>query len=541
MLARAIRIWALSAGACALAACSFSDNLDHCNTKSDCSAGKDCYEHFCVTKSDSTKNPVTDPTRDAGSMPRAGTAGGVKDAGEMMTNPLPDAAVDAATDAAVDAGADAAKDAATTPPDAATACKANAMQPCMVGPMSSTTAPGCNMGKQHCENGVFSACVADPSPLPETCNGVDDDCNGKADEGTDSICYPEGQVGCTLSADKTSAVCLGLCGLGQRRCRGGKLEDCSGAIVPAAETCTANGNIAADENCDGAIDEGCVCTGSQTSSCYTGPNGTSGKGTCKAGTQTCSNGAFGACTGSVVPEPETCNNQGADNDCNEIVDDIPNLGAVCIDDSKKGICRAGTLQCQAGSAAPKCVTITPLPAELCNGLDDNCDGFADETFMFDTDPMHCGSCTKACGTGEACCGGQCTNPIVDNNNCGGCGATHMCGGAGGVGTCCNSKCTDFTTDVANCGTCGHACATGESCCAGKCLNEKTDINNCGACGKVCSTGAQPACCDGTCADLQSNANCGTCGNACGLLAVTCECAVMNGVAMCVAPVAGVCI
>jgi hypothetical protein len=543
-LARAIRIWLLSASACALAACSFNDRLTHCSDKSECGPGLDCYEGFCVTVKDSTTSPVQMPgAKDAGTTPRAGTGGSTKDASDPITNPPPaaGAAADAGADAGTDAATDAGKDAApVTQPDAATVCQGTAVQDCVVVPMSPSTPGQCNKGKQHCEKGVFGACVAEPLPAPETCNGLDDDCNGIVDDGTDTICYPDGQAGCTLSADKASATCKGLCAIGQRLCRAGKLEACSGAIVPIAEACTSTGT-AADENCDGAIDEMCACTGSQSTSCYTGPSGTADIGTCKAGTQTCSNGMFGACTGSVVPQPESCDNQGADNDCNALVDDLPNLGAVCIVASNMGICRAGTLQCQTGNPALTCVTIAPLAAELCNGLDDNCDGKVDETFMLDTDPMHCGSCTKACGAGETCCGGQCSNPIVDNNNCGGCGTTHMCGGAGGAGVCCNSKCTDFASDVANCGTCGHACASGESCCAGKCLNEKTDINNCGACGKICSTGAQPACCNATCADLQSNANCGTCGNSCGLLAVTCECAVMNGAPTCVAPVAGVCI
>jgi hypothetical protein len=75
------------------------------------------------------------------------------------------------------------------------------------------------------------------------------------------------------------------------------------------------------------------------------------------------------------------------------------------------------------------------------------------------------------------------------------------------------------------------------------VNEKTDTLNCGMCGKVCSGQVLPACCGGSCADLQTNATCGSCDVKCGLTGdpLTCECAVMNGTPTCVAPVANVCI
>src|SRR5689334_14732930 len=39
----------------------------------------------------------------------------------------------------------------------------------------------------------------------------------------------------------------------------------------------------------------------------------------------------------------------------------------------------------------------PFP-ETCNGLDDDCDGTADNGFVehFDSDPAHCGDCDTAC-------------------------------------------------------------------------------------------------------------------------------------------------
>ena len=66
-----------------------------------------------------------------------------------------------------------------------------------------------------------------------------------------------------------------------------------------------------------------ACSVGQTRPCYTGPQGTSGVGLCKPGTQSCaSDGTWGTtCAGQVLPQTEVCN--GMDDDCNGIVDDIP--------------------------------------------------------------------------------------------------------------------------------------------------------------------------------------------------------------------------
>jgi hypothetical protein len=43
-------------------------------------------------------------------------------------------------------------------------------------------AGGCSRGKLQCDTGAAPRCVG-PAPSPETCNGVDDDCNGTIDDG----------------------------------------------------------------------------------------------------------------------------------------------------------------------------------------------------------------------------------------------------------------------------------------------------------------------------------------------------------------------
>jgi MYXO-CTERM domain-containing protein len=87
------------------------------------------------------------------------------------------------------------------------------------------------------------------------------------------------------------------------------------ACVPSAETC--NGR---DDDCDGRVDDGL------TRDCYTGPAGTRDRGVCRAGSQSCANGNWGACGGEVLPRAEVCNR--ADDDCDGRVDD-----GVCVMDA----------------------------------------------------------------------------------------------------------------------------------------------------------------------------------------------------------------
>ena len=517
--------------------CTFSDSLDHCTNSSDCTGGQTCYDGFCVRSDGSTKGTVKEPTRsDAGKSTNT-------DAGRTTVPPLTgDGGSDAAADGGgTDAMPDAAQDSGPAV-DSGSPCQAGDMRECMLHAVTSTTAPGCNRGFMRCDNGLFGACVADITPELETCNGLDDDCDGNADEATDTVCFPADQVGCTIDAETGKVSCKGLCAVGTQLCRNGKLQACTGAIVPRAESCNSSGGLAADEDCDGPIDEGCACTGTQPRGCYAGPNGTSNVGQCRAGTQTCDNGVLGPCTGAVVPTAETCGNPNSDDDCNGITDDIQDRGADCTVATNMGICRAGKFQCQDGSADLVCVTNQPAPAELCNDLDDDCDGKTDETFMLQSDPNHCGSCSKVCAASDTCCNGQCVNIKTDSNNCGGCGMTFVCGAAGGPGSCCDGMCMDFMSDTANCGMCGHACGNSEACCAGKCVNTNTDINNCGMCGMVCSAGMQPACCSGNCADLVSDNHCGTCDHACALdtNGMMCTCNAVNGVPQCVSPGQGTC-
>ena len=55
---------------------------------------------------------------------------------------------------------------------------------------------------------------------------------------------------------------------------------CGGGRLPGAETCNE-----LDDDCDGVVDDGCVCRRGETRACYDGPAATAGVGVCRAGTQ----------------------------------------------------------------------------------------------------------------------------------------------------------------------------------------------------------------------------------------------------------------
>ena len=74
---------------------------------------------------------------------------------------------------------------------------------------------------------------------------------------------------------------------------------------------------------------------------------------------------------------ELCN--GVDDNCAGGIDEgNPGGGGAC-STGQSGVCAPGTLTCQ--SATVTCVRNVAPSTETCNGLDDNCNGTADEGFV----------------------------------------------------------------------------------------------------------------------------------------------------------------
>jgi hypothetical protein len=395
----------------------------------------------------------------------------------------------------------------------------------------------------ECARGMFQCgssgreCVQMVDPVVESCNGLDDDCDGETDEGAGSLCYPDAVPGCATVDGQL--ICTGLCRPGEQRCTGDG-GTCVGATVPQAEVCTAPGDIAFDEDCDGEVDEGCDCTSGDSQMCYRGPPMTLGD-VCTAGSQICSASAWGTCEGDRLPMPETCDpaSAGVDDDCDGEVDNVIGVGDTCSDPKAMGVCRAGTLGCVDGARA--CVTPDPS-SEICDDLDNDCDATTDEDFDKRIDPLNCGTCGTecmgdccnggctdrrsdevncgACGTvcsgGQACCAGECSAP--DSARCAGC--TEDCATTGE--TCCTGSCVDTAVDELNCGGCGRACGDGQVCCAGACVG--SDATHCGQGCEVC--GDNSLCCERGCVE-QNAAHCLTCTDDCRAMGGTC-CAESDG-------------
>jgi hypothetical protein len=181
-------------------------------------------------------------------------------------------------------------------PNSGCACVDGQTQPC-----GSTTDTGvCQIGVSTCVNGAFGQCVGAVAPAArDTCApGDDSNCDGIANEGCTCV---DGQTQACGSTTDT-----GPCQIGTSACVNGVFGQCAGAVAPAARDTCAPGD---DSNCNGMANEGCTCINGDVRSC-----GTTDVGTCSLGSQTCTNGGFGACQGAVGPGPRNCGSS-QDNDC----------------------------------------------------------------------------------------------------------------------------------------------------------------------------------------------------------------------------------
>jgi len=217
----------------------------------------------------------------------------------------------------------------------------------------------CSVGRGRCERVGRARCIGGDeicsatvgAAEPERCDPLDWSCDGRADdvEGASQACNIGARCG------------LLVCAVGQAALR------CI-PVPPGSLPETCDGE---DNDCDLRIDEAVLGAGEPC---------TAGEGICATAGRIQCRPDEGGLVCDAAPDaaaPERCN--GLDDDCNGIVDDVPDAGRNCSDGV--GACkRFGRTACDPNSGAIACRT-PPLGApepEECNGVDDDCNGTVDD-------------------------------------------------------------------------------------------------------------------------------------------------------------------
>ena len=158
-----------------------------------------------------------------------------------------------------------------------------------------------------------------------------------------------------------------------------------GSLFPTPESRCDDG---LDDDGDGYVDEGCVCTPGDQAVCYGGDISTRNIGVCKDGAHDClGSGEFGEwdgeCHGDTLPGTETCN--GLDDDCDGSVDEGCECSAVgesraCGGEQTLPLpCKQGTQVCQEDGIWSECEGAVLPAAEVCgDDIDNDCNGEVDD-------------------------------------------------------------------------------------------------------------------------------------------------------------------
>lgn len=233
----------------------------------------------------------------------------------------------------------------------------------------------CANGTAQCQDGQWGPCqYPDTHETTESvCDGLDNDCDGAVDEAAIGLGEP-----CDSEEDDD------LCAQGTLVCAPDGTTACEGDS-PRFEVC--NG---LDDDCDGTSDED-----SQDP-----PAASMQSGVCTGATQVCIEGAWAepdyAQFEGYEPSELTCD--GLDNDCDDRVD-TPLFAPSA--QRQEGVCAGQLALCggESGWLEPDYTLVPGYEDEesTCDGLDNDCDGLADEAYLPPPCALELGVCARPRG------------------------------------------------------------------------------------------------------------------------------------------------